>query len=98
MWNARTRVTNAANASSAGMGRAGRVKRGALNGEEIADTAFGEREQRVEIAPVERCSLGRPLQLHETSCIGHEDVHIDVSLTILLVREVEERISAHDAD
>src|SRR5919201_3118713 len=65
---------------------------------DLLDPAAGELEQIVELLPRERRALRGRLHLHEPSVAGDDDVHVDLRVRILLVVEVEQRLTADDAD
>ena len=52
----------------------------------------------VERVLVERLALGGALHLDEAAVAGHDDVHVDVGLRVLLVGEIEQRHAVDDAD
>src|SRR5688572_26951522 len=49
----------------------------ALLRDELVDALVGEREQRVELIPVERVRLRRALQLDELAARGFDHVHVN---------------------
>src|SRR6266545_1957127 len=73
-----------------------RGPRSALERDEAADPLLGEVQQRVEASAGERRLLGGPLDLHELSAAGHDDVHVDLGARILDVVEVEDGLASHD--
>src|SRR6478735_7264969 len=88
---ARTTVGRDATARSAREGRA--LERG-----QVGAAAGGEVEQRVEHLAVKRLGLGGALDLDEAAVAGHDDVHVGVGAHVLLVVQVEARLTVDDAD
>ena len=65
---------------------------------DLGDAAFGEGEQRVELAAGERPALGRALHLDEPPRPGHHHVHVDLGAGVLDVGQVEHGHAADDPD
>mgnify|MGYP003350587510 CR=1 FL=1 len=69
-----------------------------LRPRERLDAGTGEVEERVEVAARERFPLGGPLHLDETTGTGHHDVAVHLGPGVLLVGEIEDGVTADDAD
>src|SRR4030095_10947775 len=66
--------------------------------DQAANAGFGEGEERVQTAAIERRVLRGPLHFDELPGARHDDVHVDVRGGVLAVVQVEQRRAVDDAD
>src|SRR5207247_1322290 len=84
---ASTSRTSASCHESEGMSAASSTERLRLGLADLLDPCRREVEERVQLVPVERRSLGGRLHLHEPAFAGHDDVQVDLGARVLLVVE-----------
>src|SRR4051812_17108983 len=75
-----------------------RAQRLSLETGQVGAALLGEREQRVQLGPVERRTLRGALHLDERALAGHHDVHVGLGADVLDVRQVESGYAVDDAD
>ena len=73
-------------------------ERGLLDGEEVADSGFGEVQQTGELGAGIGVFFGGGLGFDEAAGGEHDDVHVDGGAGVFFVAEVEEEVSVDDAD
>ncbi len=73
-------------------------ERGGLQVAQVGAAGDTEIEQSVELALVERRTLGGALHLDEQAAAGHHDVHVGLGAHVFDVGEVEHRLAVDDAD
>src|SRR5262245_60304307 len=75
-----------------------RFESAALEPDETADAALGDRQERVEPRTAEGHLLGGALHLDELARAGHDDVHVHLGARILGIVQIEHGLAVDDAD
>ena len=69
-----------------------------LGGEDLLQAGLGQVDEAVELGAGVAAALGCGLGFDQAAVGGHDDVHVHFGLGVFFVAEVEEAVSADDAD